>query len=257
MNTKAIAPALVTLLLSLPLLAPQLATAAEPMPPPAVLETFLCTWKPGKGMDDLMAAKDYFVKQSQKASLALHDSYVWTLYKGAGPAQVIWHTPYENLNAWAAASDAGFAKPEMAEVDARFDAVTTCTPVMGTVRPIYMREGMEEPTQETFVASSACRLKDGADRTAIADLTNHIAGVTEGMGDKAPRAAYVITPMTRGPQTPDVVFFNVNDSASSWAAFVEQLLTTDAGAALGRHFNAIVDCDLSLWGGRQVIDDGM
>ena len=40
-------------------------TQAAEAPPPVVLETFACNYHDGKDMDDLLAARDYMVKQAK------------------------------------------------------------------------------------------------------------------------------------------------------------------------------------------------
>ena len=50
-------------------------------PPPGVMETYACMFNPGKDMDDLMAARDYYVKQAEKAGIKLGDEFVWTPIK--------------------------------------------------------------------------------------------------------------------------------------------------------------------------------
>ena len=70
-------------------------SAAEP-PANALMESYGCSYNPGKGEQDLMAARDYYVKRAKKAGVALGASYVWSLYKGNAPCRLcLAHTTLE------------------------------------------------------------------------------------------------------------------------------------------------------------------
>jgi len=230
--------------------------AAEAPPPPGVVEVFGCNYNDGKDNDDLMAARDNFVKQSEKAGVPTRPSYVWNLYKGGIPLDFVWFTAHESLAAFAENADAGFGKEELASAVERFNTVASCQPGMMAIRPIFTREGEEADGggNPTLISSSACSFQPGADQSNLADLGAHIAGVLKGMGDEAPISVYGMTPITGGPNLAEVYLFNLNESATSWSNFITQFVTTDAGQRLSRHFNSVLDCSVSLWGAQRVID---
>ena len=43
-----------------------------------VLEAWECSYNPGKNLGDLMSARDYLVKQADKANIALKPLFVWS-----------------------------------------------------------------------------------------------------------------------------------------------------------------------------------
>ena len=232
---------------------PQLATAADAPPPPAVLESFFCNWNPGKDMGDLMAARDGYVKAAEKAGLPLTNSFVWTRFKGISPAQVIWHNVHQNLDAWAAHEDAQYAvRDAMASAGQRLQDTMTCQPGLGTVRPVYVREGTE-PGGDSVISVSACSVRHGISPANVNDLADHVAGVIGGLGDNGPNALYMISPMMSGADAPDVVLVGIHDSAAAWARVVGAVSGSEAGQRLGRHFNSTLDCTQSLWGSTQVV----
>jgi hypothetical protein len=224
-----------------------------------VLETFFCNYNPGKDRDDLDAAKNYYLKQAEKAGITPPDTFLWTHTNGAAPWDILWHNVHESLVAFGAADDAGAASAEMAGVGARFDSVGTCTSGLATVSAVIPPpEGSNATPDGGTLATYACNLQPGSGPDALPDLVSHIARVNKGMGDAGLEAAFQILPMATSPQTPDVVLVAGAGSSTAWATNITTLNTTPAGQSLLRHFNAVVDCSLNLWRSEQIVggDDG-
>ena len=220
--------------------------------PPGVVEAFMCSYNDGKDRGDLDQATSFYLKQAEKAGITPPDGYLWTLNKGVGAADIIWLNVHENLVAFGAADDANAASSDMAAVGERYDSVASCQSVLGLATTIYERETSDDDGQAA-VAAWGCNFRGGAGMSAMGDLQAHIAAVNAEMGDAAPNAVYQIVPLTPGPGAPDVVVFSVSDDTSAWANGMRSLATTPAGQALGRHFNAVLDCGMSLWRGEQVV----
>lgn len=229
-----------------------------PAPPP-ILETWACTYKDGKDMDDLMSARDYMLKQADKAGLTPPAAYVWSLFKGGVPVDYVWFNIYPNLEAWTRGVMEGGAAEEMDDVGERFDATSNCQTNIATMNVVHSKESDGDGNDVEMVNSFACRLKHGVDATDVADLRRHMAGVFGSM-DSAPNFTATATPMTGGPQTPDIHLFSVYDNPADWSTFVGELVASAEGQMLIRHFGTTLDCDRTLWGARQVVegpdDDG-
>ena len=75
------------------------ANAAEAQPP-GLLESFLCNFNDGQDMDDLLSARDYYLRQAEKAGITPEPAYVWTLFKGDLDFELIWHNVHANLAAF-------------------------------------------------------------------------------------------------------------------------------------------------------------
>ncbi len=75
----------------------ELSFAEDAPPPPAILESYLCNYLPGKDQDDLMKARDNLVKTLNAADIPLRDTYLWNHHKGDSQVEVIWHSVYPNL----------------------------------------------------------------------------------------------------------------------------------------------------------------
>ncbi len=226
---------------------------AEEAQPPGVLETWTCSYNAGKDIDDVLAARDYYVKQAAKAGVDIGPTYLWSLIKGDLPFDIVWLAPHQNLGAYAALSDAQAAAPELSDVTARFYSAATCTPRLGTTRFVFQREVPDRGDATAIVTAFACGVREGVTPVGITDLEGHIAGVLGGMEDNAPSAVFSLTPTTGGANTPDWLLFSVFDSMTSWANFVGGLFSSDAGQQLVRHFNAVADCDQAIWSSQRTI----
>jgi hypothetical protein len=222
-----------------------------PPPPPGVLEVFACNYNAGKGASDLMAARDFYVKQADKAGIKLGPAYVWTLIKGDAPNALLWFAAHDNLAAFGAAADG----PQFPAAQARFDSVATCDATnIASYAPMFQREAAGETDNDgAMVASYACNFKHGVGPAHVSDLVRHVGGVMGGMGDNAPDSSLIVAPITGGPNTADRYIFNVFDNMTAWTKFVGALNSSAQGGQLVRHFEMLFDCDASLWAAQQVI----
>jgi len=241
-------------LLALPILATaSIGVHAAEAPPAPVMEAFTCNYNAGKGMKDLMSARDYYVKQADKAGIELGASYLLTLFKGSLPFDLVWMTPHDSLAAFAATSDAQAASDDLADVTARFETVIDCTPNLSNLTPVFQREGNTPNDEPSFVSAYACNTNPGVGPVHVQDLRDHIADVVGGLGDDAPNLIFTLDPITQGPTSADVILFTVNDSVTDWANFTTAIRSSPGGPNLGRHFEAVADCNLALWSAQRVI----
>ena len=220
---------------------------------PIVREVFICNYLPGKNMDDLMAARDYFVSQFDAIGLENEQHFVWTPYKtGADAPDFIWFANAANLGEFGQDADNYMDSPEGQASQALFDQVAQCSSAVGLRRQIY--DGGEfEIDPPAIVSSSACNLREGVGMSDLEDLWAHIRGVLDGMGTEKGTIGYVTTPIVAGPNAPDVFVYAVQDSVSDWATRTAGFGGTPEGQALLRHFNLKLDCNNSLWLGQPVI----
>ncbi|TDJ33259.1 MAG: hypothetical protein E2O61_12670 [Gammaproteobacteria bacterium] len=231
------------------------ATQAAEAPPPLILETFACNYNDGQDIDDLLSARDYMVKQADKAGVTLAPSYLWSRYKGGVDFDTIWFTLHESLAAFAAEGEAFRTAPELAGVDAKFDPVATCESNISTAQVVFQGSEAGPPGGSSFIQSNACMFRNGADADDIADFANHLSDVLGNISAYNSTTFVTATPITSGPNSADIYLFSVNDSQSAWAASRTAFQASDGGAALIRHFNTILDCNASLWFSQQVVGD--
>jgi hypothetical protein len=244
----------ILVLMTLPILATvSTGINAAEAPPAPVMEAYTCSFNPGKDMDDLMAARDYYVKQADKGGVTLGATYLLSLFKGSLPFDLVWMTPHDSLAAFAATTEAHAASPAVAGVQARFDAVVDCTPNLNSLTPVFQKEGNAPDGEPAFIAAYACTTHDGIGPVEVQDLRGHIAGTVGSLGDAAPNLMFTLEPITAGPTDLDVILFAVNDSVSAWANFTTAVRSSPGGPNLGRHFAAVADCDLALWNAQRVI----
>ena len=230
------------------------AIAADAPPPPAVVESWTCSYLPGKDVSDIVAARDYYQRQADKAGVEIGPAFMWSLVKGDVPIDAVWLAPHQNLAAWAASVEAEAAADELADVQARFYSAVDCTARLGTIRQIFAREGAQDDGDgQAFISALACGLHDGVGPAGVADLHGHMAATFGGLGEAAPNLSYSISPVTGGPNTPDMVMFNVFDGPVAYANFVNALFGDGSNASLGRHLRAVADCNIALWDSTQML----
>lgn len=231
-----------------------IANAEEAPPPPGITESFACSYNPGKDRDDLLAARDYYVRQAAKANIDLGLSVVLNQFKGSAPFDFAWLTFHQNLAAFGAATDAEAAAPELATVGARFDAVATCTANLGAIRPVFQdRSAMAE--DPTFIALNACSARGTMSAGDIQDLRGHINGTLGSMDSFKNVFMFSIQPITTNANSADVYLFTAHDNTTGWANRMSELRASEAGQSLGRHFEKTMECNTSLWQSERVIGD--
>ena len=228
--------------------------AAEPPPPPAIGETWACNYRDGKDFDDKMKARDYLVAQIEKAGLTAVPGYHMTQIKGMAPVETLWMDVHPSLEAFGANSAAWDASGIGPAVQARFDAVEECTAGLSALRAIHQQEDDEEDDGGTaLVVTLACNYLPGKGSQQMPDLTGHMGMAMASMGADSPGFAYLRTPITGGPDFPDVFFSSVFDDMAHWTRYVGQLFSTEAGQSMLNHMDMVVDCNISMWSSEQVV----
>jgi hypothetical protein len=221
----------------------------------ALGEVFICDWNDGQGMDELMQARDYYVRQAERAGITLPPAFVWTpVHVGPGTPELLWFQYYENGTQYGEFGEAMAAADEMNDVQARFDRVGTCRSGLFTQEPVYVGSKMDTLNPPSYVVSSACNFRSGRiDQVALDDFKNHLAGVLGSSGNYENYAIYTRQSVTRSPDTPHVRFFSVHDNALDWGRRQDAFPSIEGAAMLGRHFNDLFDCSQSHWMGQNVI----
>lgn len=230
-----------------------LAVQAADAPASVVLESFACNYHDGKDIDDLLAARDYMVKQADKAGVSLAPSYVWSRFKGGPDVDHIWFAVHDSLTAFAAESEAFRSAPELAGVNARFDTVASCETNIAMARVIFQGSEAGPPGGDAFISSNACMFRHGADAGSLPDLEGHISGVLGGISAYNSTTVIAATPITSSTDSADIYIFAINENQTAWAANVTAFQASAGGPGLGRHFDSVLDCGTALWFSQQVV----
>ena len=220
-----------------------------------VREVYACSYVDGKDKDDLLAAKDYMVKQMDKVGLKPTQTFIWTPWKASVDFDVLWFTNHENLNAFGREADAMLGSGVNDAVEARFAEVVDCgVSALAFRRTIYDGGSFKAPENgPVVIRSSRCTLKHNQGMDQVEDFVSHLKGVLDNTGLHESYLAFMSTPMLGGPGGVDLFLYAVNDSVSSYTERMTEIYTTEAGQMLGRHFNQVMDCDTSLWMGERII----
>ena len=216
------------------------------------MESWTCSYKEGKGLNDLLAARDFELKQAEKAGIDLGNQFLWSLYKGDRDFDFVWQAPHDSWAAFNQRQDSIFASAQMSKAQARYDDIATCRGVMGALNVLHSR-GVGTESDNYVVASNACRIKDGVSREDMVDLENHIAGIRTAMGDQAPLMTASIRMFTTGPNTPDWVTFSTYNNMTQRGDSVTTMRQMEQAQSLFRHRRTKLDCSFSLWRGQQVM----
>ena len=72
-----------------------------------VREAIVCTLNDGKGIDDVMDARDFYLKQAKIANLETPPAFLWTPWKAFTDIDLVWFNVHEDFAAFAKQADAG------------------------------------------------------------------------------------------------------------------------------------------------------
>jgi len=222
---------------------------------PIVREVFACNYNAGKDMDDLMAVRDYFVRQLDKLDVGEQEHFVWTPYKTSAPYDFLWFSNSPNLIAFANDADTFNGSEAGQAVQARFEQVATCTSGLAMRQQFYTGAGefSGDPANPVIIGSSACNYREGSGPDDLQDLLDHISGVLDSTNRSDGFLGFASRPMVAGPDAPDLYLYGVQGTVTDWAEGQAAMQASPGGPALGRHFRAVLDCSQSLWFGQRVV----
>lgn len=224
------------------------AQAAETGP---VREVYACNFKEGSDMDDLMSARDFYLKQMEKAGITADPAFVWTPIAGTPDWDFIWFNNLSNLNAFGQGFDKYEASPEGQAAAARFNSVARCDMSLATHQQFF--DGGEfGATERAVISSSACRLRHGQTMQNMQDLITHLKGVLADSDLHKSFLAYMNVPMVSTTDA-DLFLYGVHENMADYAARTTEISTADSWGMLRRHFAQVLDCKASLWWGEPVV----
>ena len=247
-NNRSPGRILVTLMASAVAIVGMSASAEDAPPQMAFVEAYQCTFNPDMGPADVMKARDYYVRQSEKAGIEPPDAFFWLEAIGDGPYDSVWFNVHENLAQFGAWRTANGNSDDMSDVLPRFYEVSTCTTALGTIEPLA-GEGASDDA--SFVSSIGCNVKDGITEADIQDLMNHGAAVVGAM-ENQPASSWLIDPFT-GTGNADYYLISVFKNAEDWGNFISEFATSEAGQMYLRHRDTKAECALSLWDSQTVV----
>jgi len=215
-------------------------------------EVFACTYKGNSDVNDVLKARDNYVKQAKKAGITLPPSFLWSKNKGGSEADFLWFTYYENAGQYGAFVDASQASSNMIGAVQKFYDVVDCSSFLLKQEEIYTG-GEEITSRSAYIDSYACNFRNGAGPESLADLKAHTKDYLDTAGTYKSFRLFQQTAMTPTSNSPDVRFYAVHNNATDWGTRDDGLTNSAGGQALSRHWNAILDCSASHWSGQQVV----
>ena len=217
-----------------------------------VIEAFACNFLPGKSMDDLRAATDYYTSQRSKIdSPALQKlvSRVWTPAFGAVGFDFVWFNSNMTLSEWGEMRNSYTASSIGAEIQARFDAVSECARSGVYAQAALVINLAEKPiTGGAVIESYTCDLHPGR---SLADSDAAIAiwkPVFERAIASTDASSFVArrTPIISGSGF-DLAYFAVWQDTVAFADSNEALRGDPANAESSAAFERAHRCDSALF----------
>jgi len=234
-----------------------LSATAQAATPTMVREIYTCNFNDGKGMSDLMAARDFYLKQMEKAGIKPSQAFVWTPYKAAVNFDFLWANNFPDMMTWAREADRYDKSAEGQAADARFATVATCQASLANRRQFFQAEGELNVDQNrgAILNAGACSYRRGHGPDDLDDLLNHVAAVMGSTGLKDGFIAYASVPsMGTGDATRDFYLYGVQSDLESFAARSAAMNAAPGMDSLRRHFQTIARCDTAMFLGRQVVE---
>lgn len=225
----------------------------------SVVEAHACKFNAGKSMADLEAAAEYYKTQRSKiSSPALQSmvSRVWTPVLGSMDYDFVWFNSNLNYSGWGEMRNAWDTSPVAADIDARFDAATTCAR-SGLYAQDYLVNNLEQkPFSDgtVTVESFLCNLHEGR---SIADSDKAIAAwkpVFEKAIASTGASSVVIrrTPIISGSGF-DLSYMAVWDDAAIYANSNEAFRSDTNSAKSDALFAAAHRCSSTLFTSRTLV----
>ncbi len=231
--------------------APLASAAAAPM----VREIYSCNFNDGKDMGDLMAARDYYLNQMEKAGQEPATAFVWTPFKASTSFDFLWANNNDSLMDYARRGDAFNASAEGQASMERFNSVATCTSSLAMRRQMFQAEGeLNAGPGGAIIQAFACDYRRGHGPGDLEDLVNHVSSVVGSVDIADGAMGFVSVPgVGAPPSSADLYFYNVNASLEKWAARSEAFQAAPGTPSLIRHLQTVVECGSALFVGQRVV----
>ncbi len=231
------------------------ATTVSAADAPIVREVYVCNLNDGKDMDDLMAARDFYLKQMEKGGQEANTAFVWTPLKAFVDFDFLWFNNSPDLVTYGRQLDTFLGSAEgQASMD-RFNSVATCQSGLAMRRQFFQAPGefSGDPDSGAIISSARCNFREGHGQDDVDDLLDHAAQVLGSLGLENGMLAFATQPITQGANSPDLFLYTVQGTMEDWASTNMGIQASPGGPSLGRHFNTILDCRQSLFAGQQVV----
>jgi hypothetical protein len=220
-----------------------------------VREVFVCSYNDGKDMDDLMSARDFYIKEAEKAGIETPTAFVWTPVKvmGTGVPDVLWFNTFDNGMAFAKSADAFAGSAAMEKVTDRFNSVMDCQSAIASREVMFDGGEFAVENPPAIIVSNACNMHQGIRYSDMGELWGHARNVLGGIEAYKNHMSFVTTPMTPGPGAPDLYLYSVHENMTAWATKRAAFQSSAGGALLASHFQSLLDCTTSVWAGQRVV----
>lgn len=218
-----------------------------------VIDTFACTFKEGRGVQDLRAAVDFWTEQVDALDSRALDSYfaaILTPYRATTGRDFFWVGASPNLNSLAAGGYDYLTSAQGQAADARFDSIADCE------SSVYLAEQIfdalpEEGDDDVNVLAEVygCTFNEG---TTLADANKaekNWTSVAAAHGAKVDVHRWV--PLYANTPV-DAWYLILSDGLREFGDYRTKWITSKDGQDADERFNRIMNCESGLMIGTRI-----
>ena len=218
-----------------------------------VREIHVCNFNDGSDLDDVLKARDFFVKQLKTLNINSFDTFIWTPYRGSYAIDFLWLNDYRDLLHNAAVDDVYYNSQEGIAAEGRFAKIAACQKSGFAYRKNLFPNNQTSSSgaDKAVIESFACHIKPGWNDADIEDLDRHLQSTFSSVEVYKHFLGFSTTPFV-GQFDYDIYYYGVHDSLETFAKRDEFSRTSPQGQSLTRHWRKVLDCDRSLWWGQNV-----
>jgi hypothetical protein len=210
---------------------------------PTVADFSMCTYKSGKGPNDLDKAVSYWQTQMGKIypEGSTYFAAIMTPVLGHTESDFIWAGFSPNLNEWAAGGKAYTSSKEGQAANARFEAIADCSVPNSHVMTTLYQGAEPDPTDDNGVIEIfACTLNEGKTRANV--LAAEQAWAAQSTALKLPLSSWRFNPAWANSPA-DLVYFVAHDDLKAFAANNTAQLTDPGAAGVNAGFADTMTCE--------------
>ena len=178
----------------------------------------VCNFNDGSDLDDVLKARDFFVKQLKTLNINSFDTFIWTPYRGSYAIDFLWLNDYRDLLHNAAVDDVYYNSQEGIAAEGRFAKIAACQKSGFAYRKNLLPNNQTSSSgaDKAVIESFACHIKPGWIVEDIDDLVRHLQCTFSSVEVYKHFVGFSTTPFV-GKFDYDFYYYGVHDSLETFA----------------------------------------
>ncbi len=216
-------------------------------------EVYICDFNEGKGMEDMLEARDFYLERAAAAGREPPTAYIWTPYRGNVDFDLLWFNVFDTLTAWGEEMDWDETWDDLNAVMARFNEVAKCRASISHATGITGSSETTQITPPSLIENWACNLKHGIRARDLDDLYGHLRSAVAQFDWGNEVFMFASSPISPGETSKDVYITAVHDGPGQFARRETEFLGSEAGQSVLNHINSLLDCNVAFFNGWRVV----